>query len=101
MGTDPKQAAYLDDDGDGKAMDGLLMDTEMTLGVKANRLDGLWTYKRFLHNGSLSSLDELFCLNGPRPLSRGEGLSTAGHEMTCNDYSQEEKLEMIEYLKSL
>lgn len=101
IGTDPNQAYFLDSDHDGKAKDGLLMDSEMTGGLKANRLDGLWSYGRFFHNGSLSSLEELFCVDGPRPASLDNGYGNQGHEWTCSDYSREEKLAMIEFLKSL
>lgn len=101
IGTDPNQQWFMDSDKDGKAIGGLLKDSEMTGGVKVQRLSGIWSYGRLLHNGSLSSLEELFCLENPRPESIGEGMSTKGHEMTCNDFSKDQKLDLLEFIKSL
>ena len=82
-------------------LQGILEPYELTGGVRANHLDGIWSQKRLLHNGSLHSLQELFCLNGPRPASRGEGFSTEGHRYTCDGLTAEEKLDTIEFLNSL
>lgn len=101
IGTDPNLARQLDPDGTGHAIKDVLQPYELTGGVRGNHLDGIWSINRFLHNGSLTSLEQLFCLNGPRPASKGEGLSTEGHRYTCDGLSFAEKTDTIEFLKSL
>lgn len=101
IGTDPNLARQLDPKGTGFAIKDILRPYELTGGIRANHLDGIWSQDRLLHNGSLHSLRELFCLDGPRPAAIGEGLSTAGHRYTCDGLSVDEKLDTIEFLNSL
>jgi hypothetical protein len=74
--------------------------TELTHAIKSPRLAGIWAHGRFLHNGSLGSLDELFCLDGPRTSTTADALSTAGHEMTC-DLARQDKVDLVAFLRSL
>lgn len=76
----------------------------MTHAIKAPKLVGLWTQDKFLHNGSVDSLEELFCVDHERPRVAHEALqpfSNAGHMYTCDDLSVTEKQALIEFLKSL
>jgi len=84
IGTDGELARYLDPDGTGKpCCKAPLPPDALTHGVKSPRLTGLWTEKRFLHNGSVT-LEELFCLGKGRPRPSGvKGLDTRGHDFTC------------------
>ncbi len=80
IGTDPEMKYWMDPDRSGD-------DPELTYALKSPRLVGMWTQKVFLHNGSVDSLEDLFCLNGDRPtipLSEAP-YSDAGHDFTCNE----------------
>ncbi|RYZ57586.1 MAG: cytochrome c [Proteobacteria bacterium] len=56
IGTDPNIARLLDPVGNGLAMHDILLPYEMTGGLRAGRLVGVWSLKKLLHNGSLNSL---------------------------------------------
>lgn len=71
-----------------------------TSGLKAPRLTGLENQTRYLHNGSIDSLEQLFCLE-PRPDNPAPAQSSKGHRMTCDDLSTSEKQKLITYLRSL
>ncbi len=102
IGTDPNIKKYLDPDLSGKLLYPIGQPYELTQGIRAARLSGVWSMKRILHNGSLNSLEELFCLNGPRPAALPiGGMSTAGHESVCETFTREEKEDVIAFLKSL
>lgn len=73
---------------------------EPTFGVKSPRLVGLWGMSRFLHNGSLDSLEELLCLNGPRSTVDTPGYSTQGHTYGCDTLTDDQKRALITYLKA-
>ena len=60
---------------------------------------GMWTFGRFLHNGALSSLEQLFCLE-PRPAAGTEPLETGGHAFTCDGLSTEEKQALLAYVRA-
>lgn len=68
----------------------------LTGGIKAPRLVGLWAAKRFLHNGAVDSLDELFCEKGPR--KKGvEPYGPEGHEFGC-DLAPDQRRALRSYL---
>lgn len=73
---------------------------EVTRGIKAPRMTGLATQTRFLHNGSVASLDELFCLT-PRDPTRAAAQTSDGHRMTCDGLADADKQLIIEYLRTL
>jgi len=70
----------------------------LTRGIKAPRLVGMWTLDRLLHDGTLSSLQQLFCMNGGRPAAGVEPLRTDGHAFTCDALTDSEKNALIAYL---
>lgn len=74
--------------------------TFVTRGVKAPRLAGMPWQTRLLHNGSLDSLEELFCLV-PRPMVQTRAQTAMGHMMTCTDLTADEKVAMIGWLRTL
>ena len=101
IGTDDAMAAWMDHDLDGDACCGVDMGEDVvTHKLKAPRLVGLWAMSRFLHNGSVHSLDELLCLHGPREPIRRKVFSNGGHTYGCDSMSTEEKLAVIAYLES-
>lgn len=71
----------------------------VTDGIKAPRLTGLENQTRFLHNGSLDSLQQLLCLQ-ERPVDSNFAQGTWGHIYGC-DLSVDERDELVEYLRSL
>ena len=76
-----------------------LDDHPLTYSLKSPRLVGLWAMERFLHNGSVGSLDELLCL-GPSTSPIDEiAYGNGGHEFGC-DLSTEDKVALIAYLES-
>jgi hypothetical protein len=73
----------------------------MTHGVKSPRLVGMWTLERFLHNGSLTSLGQLFCqTDSPRPPVGEAPMLTTGHSYTCDGLTETEKEQLIAYLEA-
>jgi hypothetical protein len=97
IGTDAAMARWLDPDGDGEPCCDVELVAPLTGQLKSPRLTGMWAKRRFLHNGSLASLDEVFCLGGPRPAIDQEPYGTGGHAMTC-DLPDGEKRALIAYL---
>ncbi|MBS2023093.1 MAG: c-type cytochrome [Deltaproteobacteria bacterium] len=72
----------------------------VTGGVKAPRLAGLVHMTGLLHNGSVRSLEELFCLALRDPTTTYAETS-AGHAMTCDGLSDDDKRALIAYLRTL
>jgi hypothetical protein len=100
VGTDPAISRWMDAELDGEACCGIEdPDFELTHGVKSPRLRGLWSFSRFLHNGSLDSLDQLLCLE-PRPDGGPEPFGSQGHTFGCDDMTDDEKRALIAYLES-
>ncbi|MGV3625744.1 MAG: hypothetical protein ACO1OB_33340, partial [Archangium sp.] len=64
------------------------------------RLAGLAWQTRFLHNGAVTSLEQLFCLE-PRPTVSLPAQTAVGHLETCGALSVDEKHQLIAYLRSL
>jgi mono/diheme cytochrome c family protein len=102
IGTDPEIARILDPNHTGAAVDDAVTSAELTYGVRARRLPGIWSWKRFFHNGQVTTLEDVFCLNGPRPASPAyPGHSTAGHMYTCDGLTVVQKQELMAFLQSL
>lgn len=106
VGTDPAMAAWADPDGGSYACCGVpTAPGGLTQGVKSPRLVGMWAQGRLLHNGSLSSLQQLFCMDGDaggsdagRPPSGSEPLETVGHDFTCDNLTDGDKQALMAYL---
>jgi len=102
IGTDANIKQILDPELSGSPVFPIGQPYELTQSIRAARLSGVWSMKRLLHNGSLSSLDELFCLEGPRPVSLPiGGMSTAGHEFGCESLNRGQKEDLLAFLRSL
>ena len=97
IGTDDQMKYIMDPDLDGVVTSGL--DAEASHEIKAPRLSGVWSKTRLLHNGSVDSLEELFCLEGERnddtPI-----FGNQGHEYGC-EMSTQEREDIITFLKSI
>jgi len=101
MGTDDAYANIYNPGDAGTPCCGLGNDpSNVTRGVKASRLAGLFAARRLLHNGSVAGLDELFCLS-PRDPTTIIAQTSKGHAMTCEGLSVDEKQALIRYLNSL
>jgi hypothetical protein len=70
----------------------------ITNGIKSPRLVGLWAMSRFLHNGSLDSLEQLLCLE-PRPGVTEPAFGDAGHSFGC-DLPDDDRRALVDYLRS-
>jgi hypothetical protein len=98
IGTDDALARWVDPTLSGQACCGLsIQPGALTHGVKSPRLVGMWALRRFLHTGTLSSLEELFCLE-PRPPGGVESLRAGGHAFTCDGLGESDKRALIAYL---
>ncbi len=71
----------------------------VTGGIKAPRMTGIDFQTRFLHNGSVESLDQLFCLED-RPEDDALGQGSQGHTYGC-ELAESERRDLITYLRSL
>ncbi len=103
IGSDRAMMSWLDPDLDGQPccdVD-LLGRDALTHGLRAQRLTGVWSARLFLHNGSVDSLEALFCLGGPRPTITKSPYSDRGHLFTCDGLSDIEKAALIAFLRSL
>jgi len=72
---------------------------QLTQALKSPRLVGLWSMDRFLHNGSVGSLDELLCQGSAPPVISEIAYGNGGHEFGC-ELSAPHKAALITYLKS-
>ena len=70
----------------------------LTHAIKSPRLVGLWAASRFLHNGSLDSLEQLLCL-APRPGVTEPAFGDRGHEFGCA-LPDDERTALLHYLRS-
>lgn len=103
IGSDPAMQRWLDPDLDGQPccdVD-LLGRDALTGGIRAQRLVGVWSAKRLLHNGSVDSLEDLFCVDRARPTVEASPFSDRGHTTTCEGLSDGEKQALIAYLRTL
>jgi hypothetical protein len=102
IGTDPASKQWNDKNLDGVPdADILYGDDVITNGIKSPRLNGLWAMSRFLHNGSVDSLEDLFCINHTRPSKFAQAQGDQGHMFTCDDLDTDEKQALIAFLKTL
>jgi hypothetical protein len=99
IGTDDALARWGD-----PALSGVLccgMDdgvTAPTHGVKSPRLVGLWAMGRFLHNGSVRTLDELLCL-APRSENPVDAFGSQGHGFGCA-LGEGERRDLVAFLNA-
>ena len=101
IGTDDAYANIYNAPPDGGPCCGLGGDASyVTRSVKSPRLTGVAWQGRFLHNGSVRTLEELFCLT-PRPMVMIPAQTAVGHEQTCGALSTTEKQALIGFLRSL
>ncbi len=103
VGTDATLQYFADPDLDGTLCCDLqlLGNSEVTHGLKAPHLSGIWAHRVFLHNGSVASLEELLCYDGPRPpASVEQGMANTGHEFGCALHTGD-KDALLAYLRSL
>lgn len=98
IGVDAALGDWLDPDHDGLACCGAESGDPLTGGVKAPRLVGLWAQKRFLHNGSVESLEQLLCLE-PREGITERAYGDMGHEYGC-ELDPSERRSLVFYLRS-
>ncbi len=104
IGTDDALRYWLDPELDGEPCCNVEFEEGegLTHGVKSPRLVGLWTMKRFLHNGELDSLEQLLCLDGPREAQANpeqRPFSRAGHVFGC-ELGDSDRHALIAYLKA-
>jgi hypothetical protein len=103
IGTDPQLKKWADPELTGEPCCDLRFrpGSKITHAIKSPRLTGAWAMKRFLHNGSLDSLEELFCTEKSRPSIDTLGHGDGGHLETCENLDDEEKRALIAYLRSI
>lgn len=99
IGTDAEMKRWIDPELDGTPCCGLASDA-ITQQLKSPRLNGLHAMSRFLHNGSVPSLEDLLCLNGPRGDVTEPAYGNAGHTYGC-ERSEAERQDLIAFLRSL
>ena len=101
IGTDSQMQYWLDSTGTATPCCGFTLIDGVSLNhqVKSPRLTGLWTLQRFLHNGSVASLEDLLCENGPRGDVTALAYGNGGHSFGCN-LSSDDKASLIAYLRA-
>ena len=94
-------AKWADPDLDGVLDDGLRFPVGdvLTHGIKSPRLVGLWAQRRFLHNGSVDSLEDLLCSSGPRASISAPAFGNGGHTYGC-DLMPDDRAPLIAYLNA-
>ena len=97
IGTDDAMKAWGDPELDGSYC--CDFDGTPTHQLKSPRLVGLWAQGRFLHNGSVASLEELLCLQ-PRTPSSVQAQGSQGHEYGCT-LSVDDRQALAAFLRSL
>ena len=103
IGSDDALKYWLDPDLTGTPCCGFSLSNgdKLTHGVKSPRLVGQWALSRFLHNGSVGSLEDLFCVGGARGKVTDQAFGDRGHNLTCDGLSSDEKTALIAFLKSI
>jgi hypothetical protein len=98
IGTDDALARWADPDLSGSACCGLpIPPGGLSHGVKSPRLVGMWAQGRFLHDGTLSTLDQVFC-RSDRGSAGTPPLGTGGHAFTCDNLTDADKQALEAYL---
>lgn len=99
IGTDAEMKKWIDPDLDGTPCCGF--DPQgVTHQLKSPRLTGAWSFGRFLHNGSIPSLEALFCLEGTRGDITEPAFGNAGHLYGC-ELQESERRSLIAFLRSI
>jgi hypothetical protein len=98
IGTDRALEAWGDD---GSGMPCCNLGAEpLTRKLKSPRLVSLWAQSRFLHNGSVDSLEDLFCAGTiVRPTTSTIAYGDQGHEYGC-ELSANEKRDLLLFLRA-
>ena len=71
----------------------------LTHGLKSPRLTGAWAFTRFLHNGSVRSLDALLCVT-PRAGITEAAYADAGHDFGCG-LPMADRVALVSFLKGI
>ena len=101
IGTDDAMRWWVDGpDHDGQPYNDIQFQAgdSITHGIKSPRLVGLWAMTKFLHNGALTSLEELLCL-APRPGVTEAAFGDGGHTYGC-DLPEADRRALLDYLRS-
>jgi hypothetical protein len=100
VGTDDAMRAWMDPDLDGQPCCGVPFQAGEVLEhrLKSPRLVGLWAMQRFLHNGTVDSLEAVLCAGGPR-VGGTPPLSSAGHTFGCA-IGAEDKRTLLAFLRA-
>lgn len=101
IGTDDAMRRWADGDLDGQADNGIRFEPGDTIThqLKSPRLVGLWAMSRFLHNGSVDSLESLLCLDGPRGAVTEPAYGNGGHLFGCT-LPEADRRALVAYLLS-
>ena len=102
IGTDDALQRWLDPDLSGNACCGVTLPPGegLTHMLKSPRIQGAWAWTRFLHNGSVPSLEALLCVDGPRGSVTEPAYGDGGHTYGC-ELSRDDKLALVAFLRSL
>ena len=101
IGTDPAMRAIYNPDDNGQLCCGLdAAGDQATWSLKSPRLAGQRFRTRLLHNGSLDNLEQLLCLEA-RPVRNSEAQSATGHLFGCDELTEAEKRDLIDYINHL
>lgn len=65
------------------------------VGIRSRRLTGVWTRENLMIDGSVRNLEDLFCLKSER------NMRVSPHQDLCRSFTDEEKNQLISYLKIL
>lgn len=65
------------------------------VGIRSRRLTGIWSRKYLMIDGSVDDLEDLFCLKGSRTQANSP------HQDLCLSFDEEQKKNLMAYLKSL
>ena len=99
IGTEDAITYWMDPSGTGNpCCNDEVPDDFVTGGIKSPRLVGLWAQQRFLHNGSVESLEALLCLEEREDISEA-AFADYGHEFGC-ELSVSDREALIDWLES-
>ena len=101
VGTDDALMRWMDPEADGTPIPGVEMGEDaVTNRIKSPRLVGLQAMDRFLHNGSVRTLEELLCVGGPRTPVTADAQGNQGHTFGCDTLTEDEKADLRAFLES-
>jgi hypothetical protein len=101
IGTDAQLKLWVDPQQTGQPCCSITFEPgdAVTHGVKAPRLVGTWAMKRFLHNGSVDSLDDVLCAHGSRGDVTEPAYGNGGHTFGC-ELADDDKRALLAYLRT-